>query len=232
MSDAVNIIIVSNKEWHHKFVEEIHRQTSANVFYLNDKRQVTRENIEPLNPEWIFFPHWSYIIPAEIYENFRCVIFHMTDLPYGRGGSPLQNLIQRGVYETKLTALRCVKELDAGDIYMKKDLSLWGSAEEIYLRAAVLIKDMIIDLVKKSPQPVKQEGSVVSFRRRKPEDGSISQLDSLEKVFDYIRMLDAETYPQAFLDTENLHLEFSRASLRDGYIQADVKIFLKKRDGI
>ncbi len=26
---------------------------------------------------------------------FECVCFHMTDVPYGRGGSPLQNLIIR-----------------------------------------------------------------------------------------------------------------------------------------
>jgi len=37
----------------------------------------------------------------------------MTDVPYGRGGSPLQNLIVRGHTETKLTALRCVRDLDA-----------------------------------------------------------------------------------------------------------------------
>ena len=31
----------------------------------------------------------------EIHENYKCIIFHMTDLPFGRGGSPLQNLISR-----------------------------------------------------------------------------------------------------------------------------------------
>ena len=72
----------------------------------------------------------------------------MTDLPFGRGGSPLQNLIERGIYETKLSALRCCKELDGGDIYLKRPLSLWGTAEEIYLRAAELTKEMMIETVK------------------------------------------------------------------------------------
>ena len=56
----------------------------------------------------------------------------MTDLPFGRGGSPLQNLITRGISKTKISALRCNEEIDAGPIYLKRPLSLHGSAEEIY----------------------------------------------------------------------------------------------------
>ncbi len=37
---------------------------------------------------------------------------HMTDVPYGRGGSPLQNLIARGHTSTKLTAMRMTAEVD------------------------------------------------------------------------------------------------------------------------
>ena len=62
------------------------------------------------------------------------MIFHMTDVLYGRGGSPLQNFIIRGHKETKLTAMKCVKELDAGPVYLKEFLSLLGNAEEIYMR--------------------------------------------------------------------------------------------------
>ena len=42
----------------------------------------------------------------------------MTDLPFGRGGSPLQNLIVRGYKETMLSAIKCVGEVDAGPIYI------------------------------------------------------------------------------------------------------------------
>ena len=223
----MNVVIISNKEWHRKFVEEIEVRTNANVTYLVDREAVTKDNLIAFQPDWVFFPHWSYIIPAEVYENFRCVIFHMTDLPFGRGGSPLQNLIARGIYETKLSAIRCVKELDAGDVYKKVPLSLWGTAEEIYLRAAELTKEMIVDLVLNSTEPVPQSGDIVTFQRRKPEDGNVELCGSLNQVFDYIRMLDADTYPKAFLETEKFRLEFSRASLRENEILADVKITMK-----
>lgn len=223
----MSIIIVSNKEWHRKYVKEIATRTNKDVIYIDNKECITYDYLHTLQPEWVFFPHWSYIIPAEVYENMNCVIFHMTDLPFGRGGSPLQNLIARGIYETKLSALKCTAQLDAGDIYIKQSLSLWGTAEEIYLRAAELTKEMIIQIVKEKPQLHKQQGEPVVFRRRKPSEGDIGKFKSLSEVFDYIRMLDADTYPPAFLDKNNLHIEFTRASLKDGHILADAKIFIK-----
>lgn len=223
----VSIIIVSNKEWHRKYVKEIATRTNKDVIYIDNKECITYDYLHTLQPEWVFFPHWSYIIPAEVYVNMNCVIFHMTDLPFGRGGSPLQNLIARGIYETKLSALKCTAQLDAGDIYIKQPLSLWGTAEEIYLRAAELTKEMIIQIVKEKPQLYKQQGEPVVFQRRKPSEGDVGELDSLAEIFDYIRMLDADTYPPAFLDMNNLHIEFTRASLKDGHILADAKIFIK-----
>jgi len=220
-------VIVSNKKWHVKYIDEIEARTGVELVYISAKEDVTFKNFSDISPKYIFFPHWSHIIPAEVYENFNCVIFHMTDLPFGRGGSPLQNLIAREIYETKLSAIRCVKELDAGEIYLKCPLSLWGGAEEIYLRAAELSKEMMIEILSKDITPKPQEGKIVKFNRRRPADGDISELASLEQVFDYVRMLDADTYPKAFLETDYLRLEFCRAALRDEFIEADVKISLK-----
>ena len=60
---------------------------------------------------------------------------------------------------------------------------------------------------------------------------SIKDLEKLKEIFDYIRMLDADGYPNAYLETENFKFEFRRASLKDNKsIQADVKISLKKID--
>lgn len=228
----MHMVIVSNRAWNRRFVPEIETRTGIKVTYLEQRDDVSQEKMIALSPSWVFFPHWSYIIPAEVYENFRCVIFHMTDLPFGRGGSPLQNLIVRGIYETKITALRCVKELDAGPVYIKRPLSLWGSAEEIYLRAGEITKEMIIELVQKNPVPHAQMGEGLAFKRRTPADGNIGNLEDLSQVFDYIRMLDADGYPPAFLQMNHLRMEFSRASLKDGCVLADVKITIREEEDV
>ena len=100
----------------------------------------------------------------------------MTDLPFGRGGSPLQNLIVRGINETKISALRCVEEVDAGPIFMKKSLSLHGTAQEIYIRANIIIEEMIVFLIKNKPDPQDQIGEVVMFKRRKENEGDLAKL--------------------------------------------------------
>lgn len=221
-------VIVASRSWYKELPEKLASLTGEKFVWIENKKDLTLERLQSLQPEYVFFPHWSYIIPAEIYENFACVIFHMTDVPFGRGGSPLQNLIARGIYETKISALKCQAGLDSGPVYMKRPLYLYGAAEEIYLRAAKIITEMIVSIVKDKPIPVEQKGDVVCFARRKPAEGNIADLAELGQIYDYIRMLDAAGYPRAFLETEHFRFEFERASLKHGYITADVKIIPKK----
>jgi len=226
-----NVVIATIKSWNIKEALLLRRRYSEkyNVFIITKKEELTYDRIAELKPKYIFFPHWSWIIPKEIHENFECVVFHMTDLPFGRGGSPLQNLISLGIENTKISALKVVEELDAGPVYLKKDLNLNGSAEEIFIRASkIIFREMIPEILESTLIPKEQRGRVVNFKRRRREDGDISQLNTLEKVFDCIRMLDAEGYPKAFLETEHFVLEFSRASLKTDHIIADVRIYLKE----
>ncbi len=176
-------------------------------------------------PRYIFFLHWSMRVPDALLDQHECVCFHMTDVPYGRGGSPLQNLIVRGHRETKLTALRMVHAMDAGPVYAKATLSLEGNAEEIYLRAGRLSADLIRQIVQDQPEPAPQTGEPVIFQRRKPAQSALpTDLPDLTALHDFIRMLDAEGYPHAFIEHGGFRLEFSRAALYDGRLVADVSV--------
>lgn len=152
-----------------------------------------------LPPRYVFFPHWSHIVPAAFLEQHECVCFHMTDVPYGRGGSPLQNLISRGHKETMLTALRMSSVLDAGPVYMKRPLDLSGTAEEIFRRAAALSIEMMANIVEVEPEPVPQSGDPVLFTRRVPAQSEIPSDGSFSMLYDHIRMMDAPGYPHAFV---------------------------------
>ncbi len=222
-------IIAASKVWDGNLISDLSKATAAEFILITEKDKLSYETLSDIKPYYIFFPHWSYIIPKEVYKNFKCVIFHMTDVPFGRGGSPLQNLIERGIYETRISALKADRELDSGDVYLKEDLTLHGSAEEIYKRATETIKVMIRDIIENEPVPVPQSGKIVEFKRRSPEQSNFVHLDSLSKVFDYIRMLDAEGYPHAFIETEHLRLEFTGAALKEDSVLADVKILKNDR---
>ena len=221
-----NILIVSEKSWNKELVSYLQSTMPQYAFYLiSQKEDFTVERIGSISPVKIFIPHWSYIIPSAIFERYECIVFHMTDLPYGRGGSPLQNLIVRGLTATKLSALRVEAGLDTGPVYLKMDLSLLGTAEEIFVRANKLVGKMIVEIIQNNLQPVPQEGDPVVFKRRKPEQSDMSGLEKLEEIFDYIRMLDADGYRHAYIEKGEFRYEFTRASIKaDGSIVADVKI--------
>ncbi|RTL11572.1 MAG: methionyl-tRNA formyltransferase [Neisseriaceae bacterium] len=224
-------IIVANsaKYFNEELKQVIANQLAAEIFFIEKKEDLSYDKLVELQPHFVFLMHWSYIVPAAIHREFNCIIFHMTDLPFGRGGSPLQNLIARGIYETKISAIQCIEKLDAGDIYLKKPLSLYGSAQEIYLRATKIITDMIIEIVNKLDiKPMPQVGEVVIFSRRQKADGNIQNLENLQQIFDYIRMLDADGYPPAFIQIGKILMEFERAAFYGEYIKSDVIIRLTK----
>ena len=221
-------VIAAHHAWYKRLAAELSKATGDEFIFIENKEQLNSSFLGEVRPRYIFLPHWSSIVPREVYENHECIIFHMTDLPFGRGGSPLQNLIARGIYETKVSAIRCEAELDAGPVYIKKPLSLHGSAEEIYLRTSALVRQMIMEIVQTQPLPTPQQGTPTYFRRRTPEQSDISGVQSLGEAFDMIRMLDAQCYPHAFLKTKNLRFEFRRASITADEVQAEVRITVNK----
>lgn len=209
------IIIATIKSWNICSAErfkDIYKER-YNISIFTQKEELTYKNIERIAPKYIFFPHWSWIIPPRIYQNFNCVVFHMTDLPYGRGGSPLQNLITNKVYDTKISAIKVDSGMDTGKIYMKEDFHIGlGSAEEIFQKASDLIFSKIIPyILDNNPIPYEQKGEVVEFKRRTPDESNIlnANIVSLADLYDFIRMLDGEGYPKAFLKIGDLRFLFS-----------------------
>jgi len=228
MKNKHTYVVVGSKPWNLRVFEEVISKYPGSWLFVGSQEELTLESMGKINPTYIFFLHWSWKVPLEIIDNYECVCFHMTDVPYGRGGSPLQNLIVRRHKHTKLTALRMVEDFDAGPVYFKKDLSLEGNAEEIYIRASYLSAEMIHRIILEHLKPQPQEGETTIFKRRKPHESRIPELPTLRALYDFIRMLDAKGYPRAFLEHAGFCYEFKRAAYYDGKIIADVVITTKK----
>ncbi len=222
-----NIVIATIKEWNiNNYFKLKSKYTSKyNFFLITMNEELTYELIKNFNPTYIFVPHWSWIIPENIYSNFETIVFHMTDLPFGRGGSPLQNLIIRGIENTKISALKVTKELDAGDIYLKEQFNISiGSAEEIFINMSKLIfESMIPQILDNNLNAEKQIGDITVFKRRKQEESNMqlykNSFFSINDIYNFVRMLDADGYPKAFIDiTENLRFQFSEVNLKSNKI--------------
>ena len=219
------IFLLSSKPWNRHLSNNLENLLKIKVCLISNKSELIK-NIENHNPSWIFVLHWNHIIPEEIWREYKTVIFHMTDLPYGRGGSPLQNLIKLKHENTILSAIQCSEIIDGGDIYLKKSLNLNGSAEEIFLRCNDLMGKMIYEIVENQPEVKAQKGEITNFKRRNPLESNLNTCKNgdLQEWYDQIRMLDADGYPFAYIEINGLKLEFRRVNKRSNGLVADVFI--------
>ena len=217
-------VVAGSRPWNRAVFERRLRSLEGTWHFVTTDDELRSVLAREEAVEAVFFLHWSQKVGDDILDAHRCVNFHMTALPYGRGGSPLQNLISRGHDHTTLTALAMTAAFDAGPIYAQRELCLRGTAEEIFVRAGERSADIIEELVGAWPEPVAQQGEVTVFRRRTPADSRIEGLSGLDALHDFVRMLDAEGYPQAFLEHEGFRFEFRRSARYGDRVEASVTI--------
>ncbi len=222
-------VVAGCKSWNRETFDQCSPRLPGTWHYVGSREELQMEQLQRIRPAMLFFLHWSWRVPREILANYPCVCFHMTDVPYGRGGSPLQNLIVRGHRRTQLSALRMTDQIDAGPVYLKRTLDLAGTAAEILRRASELSFAMIGEIIESRPEPVPQSGTVTPFARREPAQSQIPGHLNLVQLFDHIRMLDGEGYPPAFLDAGHHRYELVAPQLsRDGQsISARVTVRLR-----
>jgi len=182
-------------------------------------------------PATVFVLHWNWIIPKALLDQAIFVCFHMTDLPFGRGGSPLQNLISAGISQTKLTAFVMDEGIDTGPILMKKELSLHGSASEIFLRQTLLSYAMANQIATSEIVPIGQSGEVVEFRRRSPDMSDTFYAATPNELYDMVRMVDADTYPRAYLQGERFRAEFRDVKFHEGNITCTTTFVFAENKG-
>lgn len=191
---------------------------------IQSPKKLNLKNLEKINPKFIFFPDWSWIVPTEIYKNYKCICFHESNLPKFRGGSPLQNQIIRNITNTKTTAFLMNDVLDGGDIILQKKLSLEGSINEIFERMEKNDFEMIVKIIKGKFSLRKQKGKPVFYKRRKPNESELKNLNYSKKyLYNFIRML-GDPYPNAYIKIGKKKIIFKSAQFQKGKLSFEGEI--------
>lgn len=217
------ILVCSNSKFFEKKIKK------KSYYFISNKNKLNLKYLKKIKPYIIFFPHWNHHIKKNIFDNYNCIGFHSTPLPYGRGGSPVQNMIIRNKKNSVICAYKITKGIDVGPVYLRKKLSLNGSGNDIFLRIYITILKMMSKLEKKLPIPVLQKGKIVYFKRRKHSQSNLLNVKNIREAYNLIRMLDIDflDYPKAFIAGKNIKLYFKNAKYNNGKIDANVKILRK-----
>ena len=220
----MNIVICNSQNWFHLNDDLMLKHK---ILIIQDKESLCVDTLKSFEPDIVFFPHWSWIVEREIFTQFKCIVFHTSPLPYGRGGSPIQNLILRGHKVSPVCALKMSNELDNGPIYDQEEISLEGSLCKILNRLDSTVNMLMKRLIDHLPTPIEQTGVGKTFKRLGDKDNEISFDTTFEKAYDIVRMLDDPSYPSAYLSLKNILIEFSEVNRKNDEFFCRVRISKK-----
>ncbi len=151
----------------------------------------------------LFLISCGEIVGPDVRARYRAsLVAHASDLPRGRGWSPLVWQIVEGRDEIAVTLLEAADPVDSGAIWHQVHLAFAGHelVDEIHaaLFAAELeLMDHAVDhLDTIVPRP--QAGPPSHYRRRTPEDSRLDPERSLAGQFNLLRVADPDRYPAFF----------------------------------
>jgi len=135
-------------------------------------------------------------------RNCSNIVVHASDLPKGKGFSPLQWQILEGKKTITLTLFEAIKELDAGPYYFKEKVRFKGTEmlEELHSLLGEKIIHMCIDYVANygKIKPKKQRGQHTFYRKRTSSDDELDITKTLKYHFNHFRIADNNKYPLYF----------------------------------
>jgi methionyl-tRNA formyltransferase len=150
-----------------------------------------------------FFLGCSKIVPPEILRRNRLnLVVHGSDLPHGRGFSPIPWQVLEGKNRIPIVLFEAEEALDAGPIYCRDVIELDGTEllDEIHIKTWAKIESLITQFLAShmTMAPIPQEGQPSVYARRTRKDDELDPNGTLAAQFDHLRIVDNDRYPAWF----------------------------------
>ena len=130
------------------------------------------------------------------------LVIHESDLPKGRGWSPLSWQILEGSRNIPIVMFEARTNLDSGKIFLKDEIVLDGSEllPEIKEKQGKKTVEMVLSFLNKFPtiEPYTQQGTPSYYRRRTHQDDMLEVNKTIAQNFNRLRITDNEKYPAWF----------------------------------
>ncbi len=211
----MNVVFAGYRKWAlDAFVEVISRTKNQ----IGKPRIVsTPEELNKVKDSVILGAGWSWILPESVIEkNDVIALIHPSDLPEYAGGSPIQHQIIDGIVDTKASLFKATKDLDAGPVFLKEEMSLAGNMGEIFKSltdASVLLMTKFILSYPDLDQVPQSLSERVVKKRLQPKDSKIERKEfesyDTKKLYNLIRCRE-EPYPNVYIEDEKGRLYFSK----------------------
>jgi len=205
-------ILISKNSWANNYSKDIKKKLkkyTKNLLILNNHKKLKSKY--DIN---IIFSYFKIIEKKYLEKSNYNLVTHDSDLPKGRGMSPVTWEILKGKSEITLSLIEANEKMDAGAIYFKKKIKIdkglvFNEIKKIQFNSNM---DLIIKFLKfykknkTAPSSKKQKGVATYYKLRKPADSRININKSLKSQFNLMRVCDYENYPCHFYFNKKKYL--------------------------
>ena len=196
----INLLCDNENSWFWDYSENFRKNLEKKKHKVN----ICSDENELINADISAFISCVKIVSGEnLKKSSSNIVCHPSDLPTGKGFSPIAWEILNGKNELTFTLFEAVEGVDSGPIYNKSKVKLMGhelNNEIKEIQAATTFR-MIINYIDSFPSvsSYKQKGEETFYKKRTPQDSQLDTDKSISEQFNLLRIVDNDNYPAFFL---------------------------------
>jgi methionyl-tRNA formyltransferase len=211
------VILSDSTSWINSTVEVVAahwKELGHEVFCFHDLQELP-------SADFCFCLSFSQLISSKIRQKFRhTLVVHESDLPAGKGWSPLTWQILEGKNQVSTTLFEAADQVDSGAIYAQRRIVFEGHelVNELRQGQASATQDLCRWFVDNYPESISaardQQGEESFYARRRPEDSELDPNKTIAEQFNLLRVVDNDRYPAFFeLNGNRYYLTISKGEL-------------------
>lgn len=147
---------------------------------------------------------------TDLSKNKNNLVVHESDLPKGKGWSPLTYQVLEGKNKIPVTLFEADKSFDGGKIYFKKFIELNGDEliDELREKQAQMTFYLIDKFLRERSDIIgaKQKGEETFYQKRNPSHSEVDINKSILENFNLLRVVDNERYPAFFIHNNQKYI--------------------------
>jgi UDP-2,4-diacetamido-2,4,6-trideoxy-beta-L-altropyranose hydrolase len=158
-----------------------------------------------LGGDLCFYLSYGKIVQQKIRSKYRNnLVVHESDLPKGKGWSPLSWQVLEGQNRIPVTLIEADDRVDSGPIYAQKWIEFEGHEliDELRNKQSDATLELCSAFVNEYPRSVqhatKQEGKESFYPRRRSADSRLNTNKTISEQFNLLRIVSNEDYPAFF----------------------------------
>ncbi len=187
------------KSWFYKHAQKLQKDLQD----LGNEVLLVHTVDEVTTGDLAFFLSCEKLIKKDVRDrNKLSLVVHSSNLPAGKGWSPLTWTILEGKNEVVNTLFEAEDAVDAGQIFMQNKMQFKGHEllEELHQVQGEKINELIVQFVQAYPDVEGQEqsGEESFYKKRSAKDSELDPNKTIAEQFNLLRVVDNEKYPAFF----------------------------------